>query len=345
VRGIERVTLLIGPWQVKYFDEAFGATSFPKVSIVPAALDNSSLDRNRWYLANLPQVARRDHFDIVHLSFPAPVIARAVKSAVVTTLHDLYPYDCAQNFGFPQCYLNRAVLRMCMANTAGVICVSDATMRRAEAIFGTAFVQKRRQTIYNVVDLSSHTPIRPPFIERDRPFLLTVGQHRKNKNLDVLIRAFSQLLHKHHVASYIRLVIVGSPGPETERLRSLVLTERLADNVLFGTSLQEENLRWLYAKCDLFVVASAVEGFCIPLVEARQLAGRIVCSDIPVLREFAGSRCAFFSLGGDAERNLFVSIIASLSREASVPEGAMAEFSPECVGAQVADFYASVLGS
>src|ERR1035438_4882279 len=58
VRGIERVTLLIGPWQVKYFDEAFGATSFPKVSIVPAALDNSSLDRNRLVEENMWRAIR-----------------------------------------------------------------------------------------------------------------------------------------------------------------------------------------------------------------------------------------------------------------------------------------------
>jgi hypothetical protein len=92
VPDMQQVTLLIGPWQIKYFEKAFGAVSSSKVSIVPATLDNSSLERNKWYLANLPQVVRRERFDIVHLSFPAPVIARAVKAAVVTTLHDLYPY-------------------------------------------------------------------------------------------------------------------------------------------------------------------------------------------------------------------------------------------------------------
>jgi glycosyltransferase involved in cell wall biosynthesis len=90
----------------------------------------------------------------------------------------------------------------------------------------------------------------------------------------------------------------------------------LENRVVFYSGLSDSALAWLYRNCDVFVTASSIEGFCLPLVEAMQLSRRVVCSDIPVFREIANARCAFFSLDGHATDNLAGAIVRALFAEA-----------------------------
>ncbi len=47
----------------------------------------------------------------------------------------------------------------------------------------------------------------------------------------------------------------------------------------------DDELRWLYENCDLFVFPSLGEGYGLPLLEANTLGAPAIASDIPVFRE------------------------------------------------------------
>jgi hypothetical protein len=57
------------------------------------------------------------------------------------------------------------------------------------------------------------------------------------------------------------------------------------------------DLDFLYREAVALVIASEVEGFGLPIVEARQRGLRVVASDIPVFRELEDPHTLYFPLG------------------------------------------------
>ncbi len=99
----------------------------PRLTVHIAEMEPSSLSRNLWYYRELPKLAARVQADIVHLTYPMPVDGAAFACPTVVTLHDLYPYEIPQNFGYPKCIFNRVVLQQCLRNVDSIACVSEIT--------------------------------------------------------------------------------------------------------------------------------------------------------------------------------------------------------------------------
>ncbi len=314
--SVTRVTVLIGKWQSAYFEKLFEFLS-PKINLISIDIKNSSLSRNQWFIFGLPQLARQSEPDIIHLAFPLPFVRQWFEVPVISTIHDLYPLEYPDNFGYPQVWFNQIFLRQCVDNSDGLICVSSCTLESLKYFFPRVKTDKKTAVIYNIVDFSaiqSKQPRESNGIQK-RPYLLTVAQHRKNKNLDILIQAYGSLLHTDSIDSATQLVLVGSEGPETESLKGIVQTLRLEDKVLFFSGLDDQELRWLYEHTALFVIPSSTEGFCLPLVEALVLSSPVVCSDIPIFREVGASHCHYFQLDNQAMKNLTKAILSELNNK------------------------------
>jgi glycosyltransferase involved in cell wall biosynthesis len=340
---VTKVTLLIGDWQKKYFEETF-QLFLPKINVISISIKNSSFSRNRWFLFGLPQLADRLNPDVIHLSFPFPFVRQWFEVPVVATIHDLYPYDCPENFGYPQVWFNRWFLRQCISQSDGLSCVSQATLNSLKHYFPNTNFRKQVTVIYNYVDFSHVSPRIPDKIASEERFgfILCVGQHRKNKNLDLLIHAYHTLQKNGILKPSIKLLIVGSSGPETENLLSQIQTLTLQEKVLLLSSINDDELCWLYKNCDLFAIPSSTEGFCLPLVEALSLSPRVVCSDISVFQEVGSSNCTYFKLGDDSISNLTEAMTLSLSQPAISHHSTELRFSKLSIAYQLLNFYASV---
>lgn len=317
--AVSQLTLLAGRWQVDYFRSAFGLES-PTVNIVAADVKNNSYSRNYWYYRMLPQIASRHGADAVHLSFPAPVRRQSFSCPVICSLHDLYPYDSPGNFGYIRVQFNRIFLRQCLNASDAVICSSDFTLGRLRQRAPRA-VSGKAMRIYQTVTLDSGSDGRPEqSASAGSPFLLTVAQHRRNKNLQLLVSAFSRLRQQKKSDRRLRLVIVGAEGPETANLHSLVQRLSLQRYVHFESTLTDAELCLLYRTCELMIVPSSIEGFCFPVIEALRCGSRVLCSDIPVLREVGGHPCRYFSLNQkQPESALAIAIANALLAPAAVP--------------------------
>jgi glycosyltransferase involved in cell wall biosynthesis len=339
-REVSRVTLLLGDWQVTYFHDAFGMGR-ARVQVIPIEIQNNPYARNRWYLGVLPKLAGHLRADIVHLSFPAPV-RRTFPCPVVCSLHDLYPYDAPRNFGRARVLFNRLFLRQCLAASQAVVCSSDFTLARLTASH-PKFAAKRVSRIYQSVTLNPQYEQEPThLLLRDQSFLLAVAQHRSNKNLDLLVKAFARLRHGDG-NQRLKLIIVGAEGPETGTLHALVDRLNLRGQVRFTASLPDAELCWLYRRCKLLIAPSSVEGFCLPLAEALHCGTPVLCSDIPVLREIGGSACRYFTLqGNDPLAALTKGMEASL-HEAASPSLSSGRFAPHEIANQHIALYSSLL--
>ena len=98
----------------------------------------------------------------------------------------------------------------------------------------------------------------------------------KIKNVDLVVRAMRFLPEK------FRLLLIGS-GDEKKALLALANNIGVGERVLFLGERPEAH-RFL-PLVDVFAMTSKSEGFCLALTEAAMYGKRIVCADIPGMRE------------------------------------------------------------
>jgi glycosyltransferase involved in cell wall biosynthesis len=312
-KEVTQVTLVVGAWQRHYFETFF---SSKKIKLIDVDMKNSSLSRNIWFLFGLPKLVNRLLPDIVYMSFPFPFLRSLFPSPIISTIHDLYPYENPEVFGFPNVIFNRFFLKLCITNSDGLVCVSKSTLSSLRAYFPNLYSRQSIAVIYNYVNLHQVVPNlsnRLPISERDS-FLLCVAQHRKNKNIDLAIQAFDLLIKNAELPTSTKLIIVGSNGPETKKIQELIYNLCLQNQVLLLHSIEDSELCWLYQNCEMCIAASSQEGFCLPLAEALDFSCKIVCSDIPIFREIGSSSCTYFNLQGDPVKNLSQAMIHALEK-------------------------------
>jgi glycosyltransferase involved in cell wall biosynthesis len=341
---IERIYLLVGAWQAQYFVQKL-QVSHRKLVIRCIDIANSAYARNRWYMYGLPKTAETVGAHLVHLSFPIPLNRRLLTKPVVTTLHDLYPYDSPANFGVLRVLGHRFLLKQCLQSSDRIACVSDFTRSRLAAVFGEELASGAAR-IYNCLELSSNCVSCPVRLRlSSRPFVLSVAQHRKNKNIELLLHAFAGLLAESVVTKDAALAIIGSAGPETRKIARAISQLNLKDHVILAHGVTDAELAWMYRNTLLTVCTSSVEGFGLPVAEAIQHGTRVVCSDIPAFREIGKENGTFFSLSeGDPIQNCVRACEEALQQPAR-PVSQDSSFSPETIAAQYLDLYSQLLRS
>ena len=343
-RKVSRVTLLVGSWQVSYFRQAFNVAE-SRLELREASVDNTAYARNLWYYRSLPKLARDLGADITHLSFPAPISRRRFSCPVICSLHDLYPYDVPANFGSLRVLFNRSFLRRCLTQSDVVVCSSDFTRNRL-SIFVPKLPPSKATRIYQSVSLDPASAQPSGRLQlRSRPFLLTVAQHRRNKNLTLLLSAFAALQRRDDSFRELQLLVVGAEGPETNTLHGMVKQHSLGDHVLFLSSLPDTELCWLYERAALIVLPSIIEGFCLPLAEALRCGGNVLCSDIPILREVGGSHCRYFSLDAPDVVTELANSIADALRSRRQQPIAPHRFEPKEITSQYVALYRSLISN
>jgi glycosyltransferase involved in cell wall biosynthesis len=315
---VSELHFVLAPWQRNFAQDA-GLPPNARLRIHIAPIKRSSLSRNLWYYRRLPRLAAQLEADIVHLSYPMPLNAAAFGCPVVVSLHDLYPYEIPINFGFPKFILNRIVLRQCLRQADAIACVSEATRVRLKQ-YAPPSVWRKAIRIYNCVEPEPVAAAQAPIPGwRGEPFLLCVAQHRRNKNIPTLIRAFDRLLRCGEIVADAKLVVVGMGGPETGRIRRLVAASGLHGSVHLVEGLAEPELQWCYRQCEALVAPSLTEGFGLPVAEGLLAGCRIICSDIPAHREIGEEHCQFVSLREYAIEALAAAIMDSLCEQKRGP--------------------------
>lgn len=320
INQVTKVSLVIGAWQKSYFQQSFKLSS-DKIDLISVDIKNTSSSRNIWFLFTLPKLAKQLNADIVHLSFPLPFIRQLFTCPVVATIHDLYPYEFPENFGYPNVIFNQLFLKVCINNSDGLSCVSKTTLESLKQYFNKIETTKHTAVIYNQADFSNindKISLKLTNIINNFPFILAVGQHRKNKNLDMIIKSYHSLKASNQIHESTKLIIVGSSGPETENLNQLRSALSHLSDVEMLASIDDEELCWLYKNCQMLVIPSTTEGFCLPLAEALSVGAKVVCSDIPIFREIGNSSCTYFQLKGDGIQNLSQAIIDSLAQPTQI---------------------------
>jgi glycosyltransferase involved in cell wall biosynthesis len=160
----------------------------------------------------------------------------------------------------------------------------------------TAFPLAWTQTFEHPIDLQRFSPGAPARDLRgdlrigDAPIALYVGRLAANKRVPLLIEALSLLRDS---APELHLVIVGDTSDvyqkEAQRCTRLATDLYVANRVHILGHLDDARLIDAYRSADVFVMPSAHEGFCIPVIEAMACGVPVVAARATALPETVGS--------------------------------------------------------
>jgi glycosyltransferase involved in cell wall biosynthesis len=306
-------------------------------------LRHSNFSRILWYYRDLPSIAAQLDADIVHLTCPAPVRARAYKCPTVVSLHDLYPFDIPGNWGFLRSQISRRLARQCLTKIDAIACVSAFTESRLAAWF-PAEVCRKGVTIPNSVE-----PLRGPALCAPKPFragetfVLCIAQHRENKNVPLAIKVFARALATHVLPRNSRLLVLGIPGPDTQLILNEVRNLDLRDNVVLLNGIADHELLWCYRNCAFLFAPSTIEGFGLPIVEALIAGCPVVCSDIPAFREVGRNRCRYVALNENSTDEFLRAFQDALAQPRSSGIS-IPELMPASIGGKYMELYRQLNG-
>jgi glycosyltransferase involved in cell wall biosynthesis len=224
--------------------------------------------------------------DLVHYPFDLP---RRFGRPSVYTLHDpgryLYPHLMVRRIRDGD--NDRLREHLTDPNLRAVVTVSEAS--RTDIIGVLGHLPQPLAVVPNFVTAAFAHQLHaahetPPPVA---PFLLAVGVYIPTKNIPRLVRAFRSARASAPDVVPPRLCLVGRLGWEHGFPRNG------AADITVLRHVSNEHLAQLYATCTAFIWPSFYEGFGIPILEALTAGARILCSDIPVHHEVAGTMATF----------------------------------------------------
>lgn len=242
-------------------------------------------------LAGLPALAIARRVALVH--GPAnvvPVHIPRVRSVV--TLHDLIWLHEGAAWGDARAV--RAVRRLSLMSARGADRVLTGSLAAARDLSATIGLAAEK------IDVAPHG-VRVPARARaedaaalrarhelgDGPVILCVAQKRPYKNLAVLIRAMASL-------PGAMLVLPGTPTEHELELRAQAARLGVDDRVRFPGWIADDELEGLYGLARCFALASRIEGFGLPVLEAMHRGVPVACSNRGALAEVAGDAALLF---------------------------------------------------
>ncbi|MDD4272075.1 MAG: glycosyltransferase family 1 protein, partial [Patescibacteria group bacterium] len=129
-----------------------------------------------------------------------------------------------------------------------------------------------------------------------QPYLLYVGNAYPHKNLEGLIKVFSEIekapFNKGGRGD-LKLVLVGKEDYFYHRLKQYA--KNFSNNIIFPGYVPDNELKELYSRAILYVFPSFYEGFGLPPLEAMAHGLAVVSSDKTCLPEILGEAALYFN--------------------------------------------------
>jgi glycosyltransferase involved in cell wall biosynthesis len=233
-----------------------------------------------WEQFVLPFSVRKHRLDVLfNPGFTAPLVCGC---PMVTVFHDLQHKRHPEYFRWFDLPFWRLFLWGAARRSRGLIAVSQATRDDLERYYGVG-----ARVIHHGVERGFFeiAAAREP-----KDYLLCVSTSHPHKNLTSLLRAYGQ------PGGLPPLVITGVRGFAAREVE-----EMAGDSVKITGWIPREELYELFRRARGFIYPSTFEGFGMPVLEAMAAGVPVACSDIPPLREIAGSTVHYFDPASESE--------------------------------------------
>lgn len=188
-----------------------------------------------------------------------------------------------------------------LKHAAKIIAVSEFTKKEIIDVYSERYADKIT-VVHNGYPRQIYQPIpaaaeRQAILERyglEEPFFLYVGRLEKKKNTPALVEAFS-LFKEANPQSALRLALIGNAGFGYDEIKYIIEEYNLGREVMMPGWVAEEDMPAVFSAAYAFVFPTLHEGFGIPVLQAMACGLPAVMSDLPVLKEIAGSAALYFN--------------------------------------------------
>ncbi len=231
-------------------------------------------------LKNLEPKVNLFFFPHINLPFYVP-------QNTVVTIHDLRPFtefwdrNTIKKIILKRIFYDRAIKR-----SKAIIAISKTT--KEDILKNFPKLQKKINIIYQAFSINTQrtTEVEKRLVEKD--YILYVGQFKKHKNIDRLIKSFSFIKNKAN----IKLVLAGKE--DNIDILNIVRNKKMEKDIQVFMNPSDEELINLYKNAKTLILPSLYEGFGLPPLEALYFDIPILLSNIPIFKEIYEDIAIYF---------------------------------------------------
>lgn len=270
------------------------AEPWEQPNVQPRRIDIPGDRFDAWLQVRLPVAAWRDRVDLLH--FPANAAPACCPTPFVATIHDLIPLQVDDEVtpGERRAFLRG--VRRAVRGARHIVAVSQAT--RAALCETFSLARQRISVIHwasgSAFDKTQHTDRRKLCARYaiTRPWLFACSGSARRKNAVGLIKAVRRL--PDEVRRSMQLVLVGcEPAGFREQLAAEARRLGVADDCRILGYVPDHDLCGLLSQSRGLVMASLLEGFGLPILDAFAAGVPVLTSNIGSMPEIAGDAAVY----------------------------------------------------
>jgi glycosyltransferase involved in cell wall biosynthesis len=267
-----------------------------RIQVVTVDLPPEPLSKRWWYLqTGLVKLIKDLHIDLFFAPAESSYLCKPVPFVMLSRNLSIYTTPSIANnqkAALIKYRLARQIPVFLSMQRADQILFVSETLRQ-QVIQQLWLNQKKTRVVYHGVSPIFFEPSTPlTGLPTDQPYFLMVSSINPHKNYETLIRAFAKLPQDAP-----HLIIAGKVlnAPTYAMLQDIVLQEKLENRVHFLGQVSYDNLPALYRESIASIMASRLETFGHPLVEAMAAQTPVIASDLPICKEICGDAALYFN--------------------------------------------------
>ena len=237
--------------------------------------------------AKVPIAMRREKVDVViePAHFGPFNLPTSIKR--VTVIHDLTPIIFPEHHTWHGQILQRIFLSRILSKTDLVITNSQNTSKDLEHYYPVT-IGKNTSILLGKDRFYKPTIDQQVLIDNGihTRYFLTVGTIEPRKNLELLLKAFEQVVD--HTTENVSLVIAGGMGWKTESFERALAKHPYRDKIIMLGYVDKKLLPALYSQAIALIYPSIYEGFGFPVLEGMSCGAPVICANVSSLPEVGG---------------------------------------------------------
>jgi len=237
------------------------------------------------------EILKKIEKEVTLYFYPHVNLPYYIPKNTVITIHDLRPLTQFWDRNEIKRKIFIFYLKRALKHSTKIIAVSNTVAKELKQNF--KLVNKDIEIIYEFLEDKFINYNQQSRLIIDKPYLLFIGNRKKHKNLELLLKAFVKI--KDEIPHYLVIAGTKDENKREDEIDMLIKKFNIQNRIIQLIKPDDKTIINLYSFADLFVFPSLFEGFGLPPLEAVSLGCPVILSDIPILRETFGEAGFYFN--------------------------------------------------